>query len=70
MFNLLFRFCYLFFSFRFWLCFFFSKLESFGLSLFLDFFVFLIVGKPENGLQKNKLSSFNQVKTESLNKSN
>ena len=62
MFNLLFRFCYLFFSFRFG-CAFFSKLESFGLVLFLDFFVFFfIVGKTESCLQKNNLSSFNQVK--------
>ena len=61
MLNPLFRFYYSFFSFSFWLCLL-LKIESFGVGLIFDFFVFyLIVVKLESGLQTNNLRSFNLV---------
>ena len=43
-------------------CVFFSKMESFGLGLSFDIFVFNLVSvKFKNGFQKNILSSFNLV---------
>ena len=57
LFNLLFYFYYLFFSFLFLLCPF-LKIESLGLGLFFDFFVFyLVLVKLESGFQMNNLSS-------------
>ena len=56
--TLFFRFHNLFFSFCFG-CVLFSKIESFGLILSLDIFVFYsIVVRLEGGLQKNNLSNF------------
>ena len=58
-FNILFRFSVICFSLFKFGCVLFSKTESFGLDLSLDFFVFyLIVVKIESGLQKNNLFNF------------
>ena len=60
-FNFLFCFYHLFFSFCSG-CVLFSQIESFGLVLSFEFFVFYsIVVRLESGLQKNNLSSFNLV---------